>query len=137
MLEPEQKVDSSEPDPDRPHWLVQIPKDWSGQCFKMFTQPGGDTLAKEGENASWGRICLLLMLFLLITLLTNQLSASPLSGLSFLRSALSHLVVVFCNFFIYMGLLYLLAWLLRGRGAFLAQCYLLLFPLILTNLFFA
>ena len=136
MLEPEQKVDSSERDPERPHWLVQILKAWSGQCFKIFTQPGVDTLAKEGENARWGRICLLLMLFLLITLLTNQLSTSPLDGLPFLRSSLSHLVVVFCNFFIYMGLFYLLARLFRGRGTFLAQCYLLLFPLILTSLLF-
>jgi hypothetical protein len=136
MLEPQQNSDSCQRDPDRPHWLIQTLKAWPAQCFKIFTQPGGETLAKEGENANWGRIGLLLLLFFLITLLTNQLSTSPPDGLPFLRSALSHLVVVFCNFFLYMGLVYLLARLLRGRGRFLAQCYLLLFPLVLTSLLF-
>jgi len=134
MLEPGQKGASCKPDLDRPNVLVQILKDWSTQCFKIFTQPGVDTLAKEGENASWGRSGLLLLLFYLLALLADQLSASPLDGRSFLRSPLGYLVVVFCNFFIWMGLVYLLARLLRGRGRFLAQCYVLLFPLILTSL---
>jgi len=77
MLEPGQKGASCKPDPDRPNVLVQILKDWSTQCFKIFTQPGVDTLAKEGENASWGRSGLLLLLFYLLALLADQLSASP------------------------------------------------------------
>jgi hypothetical protein len=120
--------------------LVPTLKNWSRQCFKMFTLPGVDALAQEAKNASWWRTGLLLMLLLLIdllsTLLTNQLPASPLYGQSFPRSSLSYLVIVFCNFFFGMGFIYLFARLLRGRGAFLAQCYLLLFPLILTSLAF-
>jgi hypothetical protein len=136
MFEPEQQVASRTPDPDRPNVLVQIFSAWSAQCFKMSTQSGIDVLVKESENASWRRIGLLLLLYFLISLLTNLPSASPLSGLPFLMSVLRHLVVIFCNFFIWMGLVYLLARLLRGRGKFLAQCYLLLFPLILTSLLF-
>ena len=107
--------------------LADLPR----QYLHVFTKPDASTFAQELDKASWVLVCLQLLALLVIQLAYTALAAAqhpqvpqPLSStpLGAMLNVLSSLLVV--------GLTWVLARVLGGRGSLLAQSYTMLLILV-------